>query len=948
MKKRCLIAIMSLLMVVSSTMGMFLLAGAAEKTETSNGDFFGAEGGYMSVTEDYTASATKGVRIDVSEVDPEAQTATIYYKDVIPVEELSNAITLQVLPSKDGEVDFEAMQFVFRDSKDPTQAVSAVIQIGNARGVWNTAGQAFLGDQFTRNTYGIAFFKTDKPEKQRIYGKDWFTGEGTDTDRYIEDGTLNLGTWETKFPYLAAEKKEETQAISVSYTGSTLSVNGRELADFKNDHYQALCQKNLDANNATDAAIIEKLNDEYVDSLFSSGKVTIEINFLQVTGGSFAVNIGSIGNTSLGTTYENNFTSTDATGQENTGTRFNLSSEALIMPEYIDVADLGQAITFQILPDAANTLACDYFSVILRDSADPTQLINIVIGRGESDGSLNTSGHVLLEEEFTRDIYGGTAFKTEGDTRHLVYGKDWLIGSGVDTDRYTDKGTLCVDTQGWGSHYAILGADEKTGGKTRTFSISYENSTVSVMSSGNDGPVVLAELNNKFYQDLNKNQLDAGDPAEKAIIDKLNNDYVNSLFSSGKVQVELRFYGNYAGKVNVISVGGQSAADLDMGGSASLKDTLAPEITVDADEENIPNGRYGTEYTVFSAVGTDAIDGNVTVTPKVFFDYNGTNQREISVNDNQFIPDAMGEYTIVYSAKDAAGNVAEKLIRVNVSDKKQITIDGVTATARAYDGTTSVQLTGGTLSGVLAGDQVQFVLGEGTLENANAGTDKKVTTQITLTGEDAANYELIQPENITVTIAKAEMDVADPTAAAGDLTYGDALPGLTGETTNGVYRWKEGQTLKAGTHDYEWEFVPTDSENYATISGVLQLTVKKAVIDVTAPTVEDGELVVGDEMPALKGQSEFGVYRWKEGQTLKAGTHEYEWEFVLNDTENYEATNSSGKIQLTVKEKAASEDNTDDNTGCSGTVGYSAVCVGGAAILLSAAAVVLLRKFKSK
>jgi len=86
---------------------------------------------------------------------------------------------------------------------------------------------------------------------------------------------------------------------------------------------------------------------------------------------------------------------------------------------------------------------------------------------------------------------------------------------------------------------------------------------------------------------------------------------------------------------------------------------------------------------------------------------------------------------------------------------KPVTITGVTAISRIDNGTKTVELTGGTLNGVLSGDVVGFTLGNGTIASATAGNDKPVTTDIKLTGTDASNYTLTQPTNITVTITAA-------------------------------------------------------------------------------------------------------------------------------------------------------------------------------------------------
>ena len=116
-----------------------------------------------------------------------------------------------------------------------------------------------------------------------------------------------------------------------------------------------------------------------------------------------------------------------------------------------------------------------------------------------------------------------------------------------------------------------------------------------------------------------------------------------------------------------------------------------------------------------------------------------------------------------YTATDNEGNVlyyvdAEDTPKdeytVNISPA-ELSVTGITAQDRNCNGTNEVQLIGGELNGILYNDNVSFSLGTGTMEDAAAGSKKAVATNITLTGEDAGNYTLKQPENITVTISHA-------------------------------------------------------------------------------------------------------------------------------------------------------------------------------------------------
>ena len=82
-----------------------------------------------------------------------------------------------------------------------------------------------------------------------------------------------------------------------------------------------------------------------------------------------------------------------------------------------------------------------------------------------------------------------------------------------------------------------------------------------------------------------------------------------------------------------------------------------------------------------------------------------------------------------------------------------LTVLNTAASNKVYDGTTTAALSGSMLYGVLGTDSV--ALGNnstGTFNNKNVGTDKPVSTQMTISGTDAGNYTLIQPTGITADI----------------------------------------------------------------------------------------------------------------------------------------------------------------------------------------------------
>lgn len=115
--------------------------------------------------------------------------------------------------------------------------------------------------------------------------------------------------------------------------------------------------------------------------------------------------------------------------------------------------------------------------------------------------------------------------------------------------------------------------------------------------------------------------------------------------------------------------------------------------------------------------------------------------------------DIDGNVLYYEDAYDPAGADQTYTVKIN---PVELTIDGVQAVGRPADGTTSVALTGGTLNGVLFGDDVSFELGTGAVADGSAGADKPVTTDIRLTGSAAGNYTLAQPTGLTVTLTACQ------------------------------------------------------------------------------------------------------------------------------------------------------------------------------------------------
>ncbi|WP_077033106.1 YDG domain-containing protein, partial [Pelomonas sp. KK5] len=124
---------------------------------------------------------------------------------------------------------------------------------------------------------------------------------------------------------------------------------------------------------------------------------------------------------------------------------------------------------------------------------------------------------------------------------------------------------------------------------------------------------------------------------------------------------------------------------------------------------------------------------------------------------------------------------------------KALSISGVTAVSRAYDGTTVATLGGSaSIGGAISGDDVSLSGGStGAFADKNVGTGKTVTVSYSLAGADAANYTAasagavtadITPKILTVGGVVANNKVYDGTTAATLSNDGSVSTGVGGET----------------------------------------------------------------------------------------------------------------------------------------------------------------------
>ncbi|MFN8458297.1 MAG: YDG domain-containing protein [Anaerolineae bacterium] len=260
-----------------------------------------------------------------------------------------------------------------------------------------------------------------------------------------------------------------------------------------------------------------------------------------------------------------------------------------------------------------------------------------------------------------------------------------------------------------------------------------------------------------------------------------------------------------------------------------------------------------------------------------------------------------------------------------------LTVDGITADDKLYDGNTSATLntTGAVLVGVVPGDDVTLddSGAVGTFADPNVGSWTVTISGLTLTGTDAGKYGLTQPTTtanittkpITVTANSGQSKVygtVDPVFTythdplVGTDSFSGALSRVAGENV-GAYAITQGN-LSAGDN-YSITFVPTNfSIIKANTSISLTSSLNPAVVGTSVtftvtvtPTAATGtvqfyadNLALGSAVTLSSGTVTIST------TTLSAGTHAITATYSGNSNFN---TNTSASLEQTV---AAAADDT--------------------------------------
>ena len=226
-----------------------------------------------------------------------------------------------------------------------------------------------------------------------------------------------------------------------------------------------------------------------------------------------------------------------------------------------------------------------------------------------------------------------------------------------------------------------------------------------------------------------------------------------------------------AGKQNVaisgLTLGGASAANYVLAESGNQTETTAAITTKEVTVTITSNGGTYGSVTAAAAKLSGAVDGdNVPVT----LTYTGNNYSSATVPVNA------GSYKVTAAIANSNYTLTGNTTAAFVITPKAVTVSGITAKDKVYDGTTNATLdcSNAKFDGILENDKLT-VAAKGMFEKADIGKQKVTISDLTLGGDSAANYVLAENGNQTETTANITAKQVTVTITPNGGTYGSVI-----------------------------------------------------------------------------------------------------------------------------------------------------------------------------
>ena len=242
---------------------------------------------------------------------------------------------------------------------------------------------------------------------------------------------------------------------------------------------------------------------------------------------------------------------------------------------------------------------------------------------------------------------------------------------------------------------------------------------------------------------------------------------------------------NSVALIMVDSIAGSAAGNYTLTQPTGVTANIARKVITVGGTPLAANKVYdGTTATTISGgtlVGVITADlANVSLTQSGSFTQSGVGSAIGVVVSTAISGTAASNYLVTQPANLSANITA-----------KVLTVTGTTITDKVYNGSNVATVTGGTLSGVIAGDLASVSLTQaGTFSSANAGSAIAVTISDSIAGTASANYSLVQPTGIVGKITPAPLGISVAAIYSGSTTITPTTFSVTGlvngETLTGI------------------------------------------------------------------------------------------------------------------------------------------------------------------
>ena len=392
--------------------------------------------------------------------------------------------------------------------------------------------------------------------------------------------------------------------------------------------------------------------------------------------------------------------------------------------------------------------------------------------------------------------------------------------------------------------------------------------------------------------------------------------------------------------ISDLTLSGDSAANYVLAKSGNQSETTANITAREVTVTITPNG--GTYGSVVAAAAklTGAVDGkNVPVT--LTYTGNGYNDTAVPIN--------AGSYTVTASIANSNYTLTGNTTATFVITPKAVTVTGITAKDKVYDGTKNADISSVTFDGVTLNQGTDYNV-TASFEDAGVGSGKNVTATVTLIGQAAQNYALEQssfPTTGSITKAAAP-DFTKETALAiingYKKTYTVTLPTLPtlekpkeygaptyelgeiklndGYYTGGAKVENGELTLPIQKNDVETTdpvgtvTVVIKSANYEDITLTVNVSAKNKIKPTPVGTITATPITYGDTLSKSKisgkmkdldtGKEVEGTFAWKNKYDLPIQTGDWyvDWTFTPDESYGGIYATATGIVKVPVAPKS--------------------------------------------